>query len=148
MDDPATMNDGFTYRATFKVKKMLRLPGSGAATVSPLFYNEAPVFRWAQQSVSPVEAVDVVCSSGSSVEKYEITLPASMQIISLPEGTAFSSALLGYEATYRVDGRTLIARRSVEDRTVPPICSKETMEAFRMATEGVMADVRQQLVYK
>jgi hypothetical protein len=147
-DDPAVMADQFRYKATFKVKKILRYPGSGATPVAPWFYNEAPAAHWAQQAVDPIDEVDVACSSGSTVEEYEITVPSKMEVVALPQGTAFSSPFLTYEASYRMDGRVLKARRSLEDRTPPPVCSPETMKSYRDGAEGVLADVKQQLLYK
>jgi hypothetical protein len=34
-DDPALMSDRFHFQATFKAKNILRLPGSGATSISP-----------------------------------------------------------------------------------------------------------------
>lgn len=147
-DDPAVMADQFRYKASFKVKKIVRYPGSGALSITPWFYNEAPAARWAQQAVGPLDEVDVACSSGSTVEEYEITVPAKMEIVALPQDTAFSSPFLSYEATYRLDGRVLKARRKLEDRTPPPVCSLETMKSYRAGTEGVLADIKQQLLYR
>lgn len=147
-DDPAVMADQFRFKGSFTVKKILRYPGSGATPISPWFYNEAPVAHWAQQAVEPLDEVDVACSSGSTVEEYEITLPPKMEVVSLPQGTAFSSQLLNYEASYRLEGRELKVRRSLEDRSPPPVCSPDTMKAYKAGTEGVLADVKQQLLYK
>lgn len=147
-DDPAVMADTFRFKGTFKVKKILRWPGSGATPISPWFYNEAPVAHWAQQAVAPLDDVDVVCSSGSSTEEYEITLPEKMEVMSLPQDSAFSSRFLSYEASYRIDGRVLKVRRKLDDTSPPPICSPDTMKIYRAGTEGVLADVKQQLLYK
>jgi hypothetical protein len=147
-DDPVLLADRYRYRATFNVQRAIRLPGNGATPVMPWFYNEAPVARWAEQSLAPLEEVDVACGSGSTLEDYEITLPANMTVVSLPQGTAFSSPYLTYEATYRMDGQVLKVRRTLEDRSPPPICSPEVMKAFRAGAEGVLTDLRQQLIYK
>jgi hypothetical protein len=147
-DDPAVMTDHFRFKGSFAVKKILRYPGSGATPISPWFYNEAPVAHWAQQAVEPLDEVDVTCSSGSTVEEYEITLPSKMEVVSLPQGTAFSSQFINYEASYRLEGRELKVRRSLDDRSPPPVCSPDTMKAYKAGTEGVLSDVKQQLLYK
>lgn len=147
-EDPARLSDRFRFSGRFKVTRALAFPGAGALSIAPWFYNEAPVVRWAQQAVPPVEPFDSVCTSGSSIEEYEITLPAAMQVVSVPESTAVNTPLLGYEASYQLDGRKLTVRREVQDRTVPQICSAETTRAFREAAQVVLKDVRQQLLYK
>ena len=67
---------------------------------------------------------------------------------SWPRLSAFSSQFLNYEASYRLEGRELKVRRSLEDRSPPPVCSPDTMKAYKAGTEGVLADVKQQLLYK
>ncbi len=147
-DDPALMRDSFGYRATFKVKNVVRYPGAGAFGVAAWFYNEAPAARFAQAAVQPVEEFDSLCGSARSVEEYEITLPASMQVLSVPQDAAYSTAILGYEARYKLEGRVLKVRREVQDRTPGNVCSPQTLKEYKSAAEGVLADHRQQLLYR
>jgi transglutaminase-like putative cysteine protease len=147
-DDPALMRDTFSYRATFQVKGAIRYPGTGAMGITGWFYNEAPAAYFAQAAVQPVEEVDSMCSSAQSTEEYEITLPASMQVIAVPQDTAYNTAILGYEASYKLAGRVLRVRREVQDRTPGSVCSPQTLRDFKTATEGVLADHRQQLLYR
>lgn len=148
MDDPVPLADRFHYSARFKIAKAIAFPGTGGLAIVPWFYNEAPTVRWAQQAVGPAEKVDTVCLSGSSVEEYEIELPSTMQVVAVPDSTAFSTALLSYEATYKRDGRRLMVRRELDDRTPPQICSPETSAAFREAVQPVLKDLRQQVLFK
>jgi hypothetical protein len=146
--DTAVMSDRFDYRARFKVKRAIRFPGAGAFPVGAWFYNEAPVAHFAQQAAMAVEDVDTLCSAGTSIEEYEITLPASMQVLSVPTGTGFNTALLGFESSYAVQNQVLKARRELQDRTPASVCSAQTQREFKAAAEGVLADQRQQLLYK
>lgn len=148
LDDPAPLTDTFHLAGTFRVAKAMGFPGTGGLAVGPRFYNEAPAIRWAQQAAIPLEDVESVCSAGRSVEEYDITLPASMRVVAVPDPIAINSPLLGYEASYKLDGRRLTVRRVIEDRTRPGICSAALMRDFREAVQVVLRDVRQQLLYR
>ncbi len=148
LDDPVPLLDKFHLAGTFRVVKAMGFPGTGGLAIAPWFYNEAPAIRWAQQAAIPLEDVESVCTAGRSVEEYDITLPASMRVVAVPDPVAINSPLLGYEASYKLDGRRLTVRRVVEDRTPPGICSAALMREFREAAQVVLKDVRQQLLYR
>lgn len=148
IDDPQPLLDRHRVAATFRVSKAVGFPGTGGLAIAPWFYNEAPVFRWAQQAAAPVEDVESVCTAGRSVEEYDITLPASMRVVAVPEPMAANAPLLGYEASYRLEGRRLTVRREVDDRTPAGLCTVEVTRQFREAAQVVLRDVRQQLLYR
>ncbi len=148
LDDPVPLTDKFHLAGTFRVAKAIGFPGTGGLAIAPWFYNEAPASRWAQQAAIPLEDVESVCSAGRSIEEYDITLPASMRVVAVPDPIAVNSPLLGYEASYKLDGRRLTVRRVVEDRTPAGICSAALMREFREAAQVVLKDVRQQLLYR
>ncbi len=148
LEDPAPLRDTFRLSARFRVAKAIGFPGTGGLAVTPWFYNEAPVVRWAQQATVPDEGVEAACSSGRSIEEYEITLPASMRVVAAPESMAANSALVGYEASYKLDGQRLTVRRELNDRTPSGICSAELMRQYLDGIQIVLKDVRQQLLYR
>ncbi len=148
IDDPAPLVDSFRIAGTFRVAKAIGFPGTGGLAIAPWFYNEAPAVRWAQQAAMPVEDVDSVCSSARSVEEYEITLPAGMRVLGVPDPVAINTTLLGYEASYQLDGKRLSVRRVIEDRTPPGLCTPAQSKEFRDAAQVVLKDVRQQLLFR
>ena len=148
LDDPAPLTDKFHLAGTFRVAKAIGFPGTGGLAIAPWFYNEAPALRWAQQAAMPSEEVESVCGAARSVEEYEITLPASMRVVAVPDPVAVNAPLLGYEAMYKLDGSQLAVRRVVEDRTPPGLCSAALMREFREAAKVVLKDVRQQLLFR
>jgi hypothetical protein len=148
LDDPAPLLDTYRLAAKFRVAKAIGFPGTGGLPIAPWFYNEAPAFRWAQQAAAPAEEVESACSSGRSVEEYDITLPASMRVVAVPDSVAVNAPLLGYEASYKLDGRRLTVRREVDDRTPAGICSAAVSRQFKEATQVVLKDIRQQLLYR
>lgn len=147
-DDPAPLRDQFRMAANLRVSRAIAYPGTGGLPIAPWFYNEAPVLQWAQVAALPPEDVESTCGSGRSVEIYEITLPESMRVVALPESSAIDTPMLAYEASYKLDGRQLSVRRVLDDRTPPGICSAAQMREFRDATQAVLKDVRQQLLFR
>lgn len=149
-DDPIPMRDRFHLKASFRIRKALNLPGSGALGTGPWFYNEFPISHWAQESLQTDEdlAYEASCGTGSSTEHYEYVLPASMQVLSVPQGRAFDSPLLRYESHYTLDGRTFKISRELLDRSPAPLCSPQAQRQLRDAGRDLLADLRQQLLYK
>jgi transglutaminase-like putative cysteine protease len=147
-DDPALMRDSFSYRASFKVKGVVRYPGAGAFGLAAWFYSEAPAIRFAQAAVQPVEEFDSLCGSAQVIEEYEITLPASMQVLAVPDDVAYNTALLGYEARYKLEGRELKVRREVQDRSPANVCSPQTLKDYKAAAQAALTDHKQQLLYR
>jgi len=146
--DTSALSDRYAYETEFKVRNLIPYPGSGAFQIVPLFYSQAPVAHFAQQAVQPLGEVDGLCTSASSSEEFEITLPAAMQLLSLPDGLAFNTPLISFEASYKLEGRVLRVQRRLEDRSPGNVCSAETMRQFKASLEPVMKHLRQQVLYK
>lgn len=147
-DDPSKLEPRFSYAGEFTARAAVRFPGSGAIGIAPWFPSPAPVARFAMQATAPIDKYETVCLSGSTSEEYEITLPGSMQVLSLPDATAFNSPLITYKSSYELKGNLLKVRRAVEDKSVGNVCSAETGREFKAALQPVFNDVRQQLLYK
>jgi transglutaminase-like putative cysteine protease len=147
-DDATTLKNEFAYSSRFTVRQAMRLTGSGSMPMVPWFYSEAPVTRFAQHAQAALDGHDVVCLSGASTETYEIHLPAGLQILSVPEGTAFAGPLLSYESSYEMRDQVLRARRDLVDKTPGNVCSAPTQQQYKSAAEPVLADIRKQLLFK
>lgn len=144
-------SDDFSYEAKFQTQPLLRLGAAGAAGafgVGPFLFSTAPVPSYAQYAVKPAEDHPTLCFSSHSEEEYEITLPDSMQVLSVPEGIAVNSALVSYESSYRLEGRVLHVKRSVTDRMPGNVCAAEVNAAYREAMQPLLNDLRQQILYK
>lgn len=146
--DDHTLTDRYEYEASFKIKNMIPYPGSGAFYVSPLFYSEAPVARFAQQAMMPFGDVDGACTSAISEEEFDITLPEKMSVLALPDPIAFNSPLVSFESSYSMDGRVLKIRRKLDDRSPANVCSAQTLKEYKAALEPVWKNLRQQVLYK
>lgn len=140
--------DEFSYEASFKTQPLIRLGAAGAFGIGPILFSAAPVPGFAQYAVKPAEDHPTLCFSSHSEEAYEITLPDSMQVLSVPEGVAVNNTLVSYESSYKLEGRVLHVRRSVTDRMPGNVCTAEVNAAYREAMQPLLNDLRQQVLYK
>jgi transglutaminase-like putative cysteine protease len=149
-DDPEPLLDRFSYEARFDVKRLLPATGSGAMPIAPMFVNPGAVFRYVQGASADVSGDhDSACRAGRSVETYDIQLPPRLEVLAVPQGTAFNTRLVGYESSYQRRGSHGIeARRALDDRSPANVCSAEVRREFRDALAPVWDDIRQQLLYR
>ena len=140
----------FSYSADFTLRKLFAFKGSGGFGIGPYVFNPAPVSMTAAHAVAPAEAHSSFCMSAQSIEDYEITLPENLKILSVPEGTAFSTPQLRYTSRYELVGRVLKVHREVEDHQGDEgnVCSPERNAVYREAASKVLDDLKQQLLYK
>lgn len=146
--DPQRRSDEFDYQADFAMKPVFRLGAAGAFGIGPMLFSTAPVGAYVAGVNQPAREHPVVCMSSHSEERYEITLPDNMQVLSIPEGVAFNGPLVSYESQYRREGRVLHVSRSITDRMPANQCSPELMADYLAALKPVLDDLRQQVLYK
>jgi transglutaminase-like putative cysteine protease len=146
--DVTSMSDHYEFEATFKVSNLIAYPGSGAFYVTPLFFNMAPVAHFAQQAAMPMGDFDGASSSGYTQEEFEITLPKKLSVLSLPSATAFNSPAVSYESSYRVQGRVLKVRRTLDDKSPGNVCPAAFLKEYKAALLPVWKNIRQQVLYK
>jgi hypothetical protein len=146
--DPKRRSDEFDYAADFSMKPVFRLGAAGAFGIGPMLFSTAPVSAYVAGVNQPVPEHPVACMSSHSEERYEITLPENMQVLSIPEGVAFNGPLVSYESQYRREGRVLHVSRSITDRMPANVCSAELIATYMEALKPVLDDLRQQVLYK
>ena len=149
-DDPEPLSDRFTYQANFDVKRLIAPTGSGAIQIAPMFLTPASVARFVQGSAVDAKAThDGACRSGRSVETYDIQLPPRMEVLAVPQGTAFNTRLVGYESSYtQPSSHQIIATRTLDDRSPGNVCPGAVRREFRDALVPVWDDLRQQVLYR
>ena len=147
--DPQPLEATFSYEVRFHAGEALNLPGSGAFWVAPWFPVPLRLALIAHQSVDKAPAVASTCSGGTLTERYDLALPAGMQILAMPDGAHADSPIARYDSGYRLDERHhLVAERRYEDRSDGPVCSAATMTAWRAAMAPMWKDLRQQVLYR
>lgn len=146
-DDPAGLDSKYHYSAHLEAREVLR-PGAAAFSIQPVLFNPFPASQFVAGGAEEPEKVDVFCTSGKSTERYEYRLPDNMEVLSVPEPMKLSNDFLSYESTYELNGRTLTASRTFDDRTPGYRCSPAMMGEYQAFAKRVMDDFRAQVLYK
>lgn len=148
-DDPAPLRDSYKYSSKFTARNFISLPGAGALTIQPLFYNEAPISSYVGIAVQDIDAeIDTTCSGGNSSEEYIYEFPKGVKILSLPESVKWENAFLSYVASYKQQGNTVTVKRQFEDKNNGNVCTPQITSAYQSFAQKVMANLRAQIVYK
>lgn len=146
--DPRRRSDEFESLVAFATKPYLRLDRPGAFGIGPIFPGAASVGYYVSNLNEPVRDHPTGCSSSHSEEHYEITLPANVQVLSIPDGVSIDGPIISYASEYRLEGRVLHAHRSITDRMPANVCSSAFMTEYVAALKPVVDDLRQQVLYK
>jgi transglutaminase-like putative cysteine protease len=147
--DPQPLQPTFSYEVRFHASEALNLPGSGALWISPWFPAPLRLAAVAHQAVDKSPAVDSTCSGGTMVERYDLALPAAMQILSMPDGAHVGAPMARYDSRYELDARHhLSVERRYVDLSEGPICPAASVTAWRAALAPMWKDLRQQLLYR
>lgn len=143
-----TLTDEFEYSATFHAKEMFQLDGTGAMPVYPMFYNEAPISSFLGDLRQDDNGRPFTCTSGSSVEEYELHLPKRLKVLSLPSNVRLETKTYTYSSEYKRKGNLLKVRRSLDDRTEGHICGSADLAEIKQIGKKILADLRSQIVYQ
>lgn len=146
--DDAARSPEYRYSAEFSAKDLVQFPGSGSLYIYPLIFTPFGVHQFVAGVSGPAESVEIACSGGRSEEDYEIALPESMTVLSLPEDTKVSTDLVDYEASHVLKDHVLSVHRVLVDKTDGPICSPELIGRYRSAMQPVQKNLRQQMLYR
>jgi hypothetical protein len=147
-EDPTALTDTYRYRAELKAEKFIKFPGSGAFPIQPLFGAAGSIQNFFTYSMEPEDQADVACTSAALTEGYEIELPKTMKVLSVPEDLKISNDFAAYNATYRVEGNVLHVKRAIDDHTKGNVCSPKVMAQYKSFGDKVMDDLKSQVLYK
>lgn len=148
-DDAKALLDTYNYSATFDVKNLLTLPGTGGFYISPLFYSENPVAHYLGAAFAELDGVqESTCGNGRSEEEYVYHFPAGMKILATPDAMKQSNSRASYSATYELKGSTLTVKRVYEDKTPGNVCSVATIKEDKALAEKIAPNFKSQVIYK
>lgn len=147
-DDPTPLTDRYRYKVMHDVEKYIKYPGAGAFYIFPVLKGTASIWRDLDFAMRPEKDADIACWSGSTIEEYEIELPKSMKVLSIPENLKVTGDVSSYEATYKMKGNKLIVKRTFDDRTKGNICSPQMIAKYKVFADKVMDNLKEQVLYK
>ena len=146
--DPTALLDTYQYKVRLEMKDLIQRPGAGGFAIVPLFYSEAPISRFTQVVVEPLESVDVACWGGASTEEYRFEFPKDMKILAVPDNLTIKKDALTYHASYLLKGNTLTVKRAIDDRTQGNVCTPQTAATYQTFATKALQNIKAQVVYK
>lgn len=147
-EDPKSLLSTYNYSASYEVKDLFRLSKTGAISILPVFYNEAPISNFLNESFPEDMSYDVACSAGKSSEELVYEFPKEVSIISIPDNFEISNKFLTYNASYKQDGNTISVKRVFDDKTKGNICSPDIMNDNKKLIKKAIENYKEQVIYK
>lgn len=146
--DAEALRDTYHYAVHYRLKDFLELPGPGALRVGPVLSGESDIERALKAGIERAQGVDVTCAGSRIVQDYRYVFPKNVRILGLPRDISLSNRALGYRASYRRQGRIVIARRELDIKTVGSVCTPAMMRAYRTLARRALRNLRAQVVYE
>jgi len=82
-----------------------------------------------------------VCLAGRQIEEIELTFAAGLTLPAVPQGRTIENSRFSYVAQYRLEGRTLKARREFVSKVAGQVCAPEMEAEVANALKAVAADL-------
>ncbi|HEV2703243.1 MAG TPA: DUF3857 domain-containing protein [Steroidobacteraceae bacterium] len=122
---PDKLVDPYEFGMHFKLSNYLQMPGPGAIpfTPGPRLFGRLPSI--AEVELRPHQR-DFICPSGQYVEEYQLQLPASIKVSSVPKPQDLTVGNLKLQTRYKLDGEHGIkATRTVDVVEPHRFCTAE-----------------------
>ena len=147
-DDPTGLDDTYHYAVVIdKAEKFLKFPGTGAFYIYPPG-GGAAIAAHVPSGVEEKIDYDVACTNGLFSESYEIELPSTMEVLSIPNNIDVSGKVQTYQAQYARKGSTLTAHRIFTDSTPTSVCSPEISAEYTRLGGKITENLQEQVLYK
>jgi transglutaminase-like putative cysteine protease len=140
--------DTYEFAVQFEVDNYLRGGANGAMYFAPMMGTPHSVMAFAGVEDEPVGKRRQQCHGFHSEEMYDIELPATMNLLAMPESVQLKGSIVDYTASYEKTAKGVRVQREVHDKTATSICTPEVMAEFRKQAGPVAENLRTQVVYK
>jgi hypothetical protein len=81
-------------------------------------------------------------------ESYEIELPTTVRVTSIPTDVSYDDGALRYRASYILKGSLLSVQRKFEADRLNPVCSTSDEEGWRRFHKVLRRDLISQIIYQ
>jgi transglutaminase-like putative cysteine protease len=146
-DDPSALIDRYRYKTSITLEKFIKVPGAGAFHIYPLT-NSYSILNAVQPAMQMEEESEAACWSNMLTEEYTIEMPKKIRILSVPDDVKIANSFLSYDASYKLKGNVLTAKRTFKDQVKGNVCSPEMLGEYRKFAEKVVDNLKTQVLYK
>lgn len=147
-DDPYDLDSAFAVAANFSTKSLLDLTQPGAFYIPESHVMGYTLRTLANDTLETTLDVNVTCGALSVVEKTDIVLPNSIEILSLPKDVHEAKGALEYDAHYAMaDGHISVVRKYL-DTTPHGQCTPDETRDQMVVAEAVKRDLQKLILYR
>lgn len=146
--DVHSLDDPFSYGATYHVPNAIVLPGTGSLppqlSFKPFFFTEL-----VGGSLPASRSSDYICVSVDAEENTKFTLPPGMKLISVPDPQSFDADQVHLRINYdRPSPRVLSVILSLKIDHPQETCSAGYYSGVHTALTRMTNALRQEIIYK
>jgi transglutaminase-like putative cysteine protease len=147
--DLQALGDEFDYTIKFDIDNYLRsAAATGSLPLGPVMSTPFSVLNFSDMEDRPASKRRQICSGFHSSERYEIELPAGMELLSIPDNADLKGTLVDYQASYQRSGNQLTVTRRLDDKSPGGICEPDLYAQFLKQAVPVGENLRMQVLYK
>jgi transglutaminase-like putative cysteine protease len=144
-----TISDTFGMKIQFHIDNALDFSGPGSLAFGPpIPGQDVPLSVYATTPQYDRPLRDFPCSGGSSSVDIIAHFPKHVTIMAIPKDVHLHDAMGIYDAVYKQDGDTVIAKRSISSLFPGNVCSPAAYDAARPHDMAVRADLKRHLYFR
>ncbi len=147
-EDPKPLLSDYKYSFKFHQPDYILSEGAGGFSVGPIAYVPMAVSSFLDHSNEDVQAEEVACGNGYSIEYLEYEFPDNIRILASPEDFSIAENYLTYRASYALTGNKLSIVRELNDETPGNVCAAQLINAQRETIIKILKNLRSQVVYQ
>ena len=147
-DDPKPLQSRYRYSIDFEAPELIPSEGAGGMYVHTLGFSPLPVMAFAGIDTETEVDYDSACSNGSTSEEIRYTFPDNIRILAVPENLSLDENHLVYDASFTLDGNTLLVRRELQDKTPGNVCSAALANEQRKSLKKIGKNLMSQVVFQ
>jgi transglutaminase-like putative cysteine protease len=137
-----------TVTAKYTLRGGIDWPGSGSFEVPAGFYGGEYMSSQVGRNNAALKHPAFRGYAETLVEEYDIRLPATMNVIAVPQNVNLKNDVASYSATFTMQGQTLRVTRKLVDRLEGPVIAPTLFKAADEKSDAIARDLRAQIVYR
>jgi transglutaminase-like putative cysteine protease len=145
--DPEDFTTPYTENSTFSLSPISNVPGP-AGFMLPAVMMTRSLYDLGQKSWPKEYRFPQQCMRRAIEESYEIELPTTVRVTSIPRDVSYDDGALRYRASYILKGNSLSVQRKFEADRLNPVCSTSDEEGWRRFHKVLRRDLISQIIYQ
>ena len=145
--NPEDFTTPYTESSAFTLSPITNVPGP-AGFILPVVMMTRSLYDLGQKSWPKEYRFPQQCMRRRLEERYEVELPATVNVTRIPENITYDDGVLRYRSNYSLKGSKLSVVRIFEADRLNPVCSKADEDGWRRFHKVLRRDLISQVIYQ